>query len=428
MMLTVISSIFLLMILIGVPVAFGMGLAGASWILFFENLEPGVIAWRMYFSMGSFPLLSIPLFIMMGYLADRAGMLPDMVRWLQLILGRTRGGMAYLNVASSMLFAGISGTAVSDVASLGRVEIQLMTRAGYPLIYSAALTAATSIVGPIIPPSIPMVIYALSVGNVSIGGLFLAGAVPGFLLGGGFLAMSWLKARGGNYGVLVDRPSPGEIVRQTLRATPILMLPVVIVGGIVSGIFTVTESAAIGVSCTMLLGFLWTRRLTLRSLYDATVYSAVISSVVGMLLGAGAIVSWILTLNRLTNALADYVTSVSAKPTVFLVMVAVLLFLLGMVMDPIPIIITLAPLLAPIARQYGIDELHFGLVFVLSSLIGVVTPPVGIILFMTASIADISLEALSVALIPFVAWMVAVGALIVLFPGLALWLPRLVGF
>jgi tripartite ATP-independent transporter DctM subunit len=176
-MLTFMALVILVTMVIGVPVAFGMGLAGASWILFFERSDPGLVAQRLYFSMDSFPLVSIPLFIMMGFLADRAGMLPEMVRWLQLLLGRMRGGMAYVNVVGSMLFAGISGTAVSDVASLGRAEIHMMTRAGYPVTYSAALTAATSIVGPIIPPSVPMIIYALAASNVSIGGLFMAGAL-----------------------------------------------------------------------------------------------------------------------------------------------------------------------------------------------------------------------------------------------------------
>ena len=178
MMLAVIGVIFLATIVIGVPIAFGMGLAGSTWILFFEGIEPAILMRRFYASLNSFPLLAIPLFIMLGILADRAGFLPRLVVWLQMILGRLRGGMAYINVVSAMLFAGISGTAVSDIASLGRTLIQLMTRAGYPLTYSAGLTSATSIIGPIIPPSVPMIIYALAVGNVSVGALFAGGAIP----------------------------------------------------------------------------------------------------------------------------------------------------------------------------------------------------------------------------------------------------------
>jgi tripartite ATP-independent transporter DctM subunit len=428
MMLTVISVIFFGTILIGVPVAFGMGLAGASWILFFEGIEPAILARRFYHALGSFPLLAIPLFIMLGVLADRTRMLPQMVVWLQMLLGRTRGGMAYINVVAAMLFAGISGTAVSDIASLGRLLIQLMTRAGYPLGYSAALTAATSIIGPIIPPSVAMIIYALAVGNVSIGAMFAGGAVPGLLFGAGFLAMAWYTTRRGKYGLLLEWPPLREIARQTVRVVPILVLPVIIIGGILSGVFTVTESAAVGVAYTVVVGFLLRPRLRLKDIYDATIYSAVISSVAGMLLGAGAILSWILTFNRATQHLADFLVSLTSNPDAFMLLIVLALLILGMLMDPVPIMIALAPLLAPIARQYGINELQFGLVFVVTCLIGLVTPPVGVILFMTSSISGVKLEAISLAVFPFVVWMIAVVGLMILFPQITLWLPKLLGF
>jgi tripartite ATP-independent transporter DctM subunit len=428
MMLTVLSSIFVVSILIGVPIAFGIGLAGVVWILFFEGLDASIFARRMYTALSSFPLLAIPLFIMLGFLADRCGMLPELVRWLQLLLGRLKGGMAYINVSSSMAFAGVSGTAVSDVASLGRIMIEIMKTAGYPVPYSAALTAASSIVGPIIPPSVAMVIYALAAGNISIAGLFLAGAVPGIIIGCGLLAISWYKARSGVYGTLVDRPHLGEILRQTIRVMPLLMLPVIIVGGIVSGVFTVTESAAIGVMYTIFIGFALTRKLRLRDLYDATIYGAVVSSVLGMLIGAGAIVAWILTRNQVTQQLADFLIGVTGDPIVFMIIFSIALLLLGMVMDATAITIALAPLLAPIARIYGIDDLQFGLLFVLCTMVGLITPPVGIILAITASLAHISLESISRHILPFVAWTVVVILLIIFVPQLTLWLPRSFGF
>jgi len=428
MMTIVIGGIFFATIVIGVPIAFGMGLAGSTWILFFQGIEPTILVRRFYFSLNSFPLLAIPLFIMLGILADRARMLPHLVVWLQMILGRLRGGMAYINVVSAMLFAGISGTAVSDIASLGRTLIQLMTRAGYPLTYSAALTSATSIIGPIIPPSVAMIIYALAVGNVSVGAMFAGGAIPGVLFGGGFLAMAWFKTRRGNYGVVQAWPAPVDFLRQTVRVIPLLMLPVIIVGGIFSGVFTVTESAAVGVAYTMLVGFLSKPRLGLRDLYDATLYSAVISAVAGMLLGAGAIVSWIFTFNQVTQSLADGLTAMALAPSAFMLAVVVALLILGMLMDAVPIIIALAPLLAPIAAHYGISDIQFGLVFVVTCMIGLVTPPVGIVLFMTSSLTGIKLEPLSLAVLPFVVWMAIVVVLMVFFPALTLWLPRLVGF
>jgi tripartite ATP-independent transporter DctM subunit len=428
-MLLVIGLIFFATIVIGVPIAFGMGLAGASWIIFFEGMEPTILVRRFYYALNAFPLLAIPLFIMLGMLADRARMLPHLVVWLQMLLGRLRGGMAYINVVSAMLFAGISGTAVSDIASLGRILIKLMTRARYPVTYSAALTAATSIIGPIIPPSVAMIIYALAVGNVSVGAMFAGGAIPGVLFGVGFLVMAWFSTRRGGYGVVQAWPSGRELLRQTVRVIPLLVLPVIIIGGIFSGVFTVTESAACGVAYTILIGFTLSRpRLRWKDIYDATLYSAVISSVAGMLLGAGAIVSWILTFNRVTQTLADTLVALSVSPTVFMLIVVGVLLVLGMLMDAVPIMVALAPLLAPIAKQYGIDDLQFGLVFVVTCMIGLVTPPVGIVLFMTSSIANVKLEPLSFAVFPFVVWMTIVVVLMVFVPSLTLWLPRAVGF
>jgi tripartite ATP-independent transporter DctM subunit len=327
-----------------------------------------------------------------------------------------------------MLFAGISGTAVSDIASLGRILIQLMTRAGYPVAYSAALTAATSIIGPIIPPSVAMIIYALATGTVSVGALFAGAAIPGVLFGIGFMAMAWRTTGKKGYGVVFDRPPPRVIARQTLRVVPLLVLPVIIVGGIFSGVFTVTESAAVGVAYTIVIGLFASPRLRLRDLYDAILYSAVISSVAGMLLGVGAIVSWILTYNRITQTLADFLIGLTSDPSVFMALVVLVLLFLGMLMDAVPIMVALAPLLAPIAKQYGVPDVQFGLVFVITCLIGLVTPPVGVILFMTSSIANISLEKISATVFPFVLWMVAVVILIVLIPPLTLWLPALLGF
>ena len=216
-------------------------------------------------------------------------------------------------------------------------------------------------------------------------------------------------------------------MRQTLRVLPLIALPVIIAGGIFSGVFTVTESAAVGVAYTAIVGLCSKPRLRWKDVYDATMYSAVVSAVAGMLLGAGAIVSWILTYNRVTQDLADLLLSLSVGPIGYMLIVVVVLLILGMLMDAVPIMIALAPLLAPIAKQYGISDMHFGLVFVVTCLIGLVTPPVGIILFMTSSITGVKLEPLSLAVFPFVVWMTFVVILMVFFPPLTLWLPKLIG-
>lgn len=427
-MLIFIGLVFLATLLIGMPVAFGMGLAASTWILFFEGIEPTILARRFYHSLGSFPLLAIPLFIMIGVLADRTRMTSKLVLWLQMIFGRMRGGMAYINVVASALFSGVSGTAVSDIASMGRVEIQMMVRAGYPPSYAAALTAATSILGPIIPPSVAMIIYALAVGNVSIGALFIAGVIPGVLISLGFIAMAWLTTRRGHYGVLLAPPGMRDLLLQTVRVLPLLVLPLIIIVGIRGGAFTITESAAIGVVYMVVFGFLTTPRLKLRDLYDATIYSAVISAVAGMLLGTGAILAWIFTFNHVTQTLADALLAVTGSGVVFLGLVTIALLVLGTAMDAVPIIVALAPLLAPIARKYGIPDVQFALVFVVTCAIGLVTPPVGICLFMVSGMANISVERLSVAVLPFVICMIAVVGMMIVFPWMTLWLPRVLGF
>jgi tripartite ATP-independent transporter DctM subunit len=427
-MVAVLLGVLLLTLLLGVPIAFGMGLAAALWIVFVEGLEPSILVRRMYGIMSTFPLLSIPLFTMIGALAERCGLLPELVKWLQMLLGRLRGGMAYINVANSMVMGGVSGTAVSDVASLGRIEIQVMKRAGYPASYAAALTASTAVIAPIIPPSVAMIIYALAAGGVSIGGLFMAGIVPGLIMGLGLWVMAWFKSRRANFGHRLDRPEARVILHQTFKVLPFLVLPVIIVGGIISGIFTVTESAAVGVTYVLLIGFFVTRSLSLKDVYETVLYSSVISSVVGLLLGTGAILSWILTRNRVTQELADFLATVTTDPTLFMVIVAVALLCLGMIMDVTAMMIALAPLLVPIARQYGIPDLQFGVVFVLSCMIGMITPPVGILLFMTASLAEISLEDVYLAILPFVLASFVLVALLILFPPLTLWVPSLFGF
>lgn len=426
-MMLVIGIIFLLALVVGVPIAFGMGLAGATGILFVAGLDPSLLVRRMYGILSSFPLLAIPLFSMIGLLADRCGLLPELVKWLQMLLGRMKGGMAYINVAASLLMGGVSGTAVSDVAALGRLEIQMMTRAGYSVPFSAALTASTAVIAPIVPPSVAMVIFGLAAGGISIGDLFMAGLIPGLVMALGMAAMAYFKSRNLDPVHFVDRPSLSVLTVQTLRILPFVLLPVIIVGGIIGGVFTVTESAAVGVVYTLLIGFVVTRTLSFRDVYDAVIYSSIISSVVGMLMGAGAIVSWIMTRNQVTLHLADYLTSLTADPTVFMMLAAVGLIALGTIMDATALIVALAPLLVPIARKYGIDDLQFGLVFTMSCMIGMITPPVGILLFMTASIADISLEHVYKAILPFVLAGLVMVALLVLFPPLTLWVPSLLG-
>jgi len=421
-------GVFFVCVFIGVPIAFAMGISGAIWIVFFVGLAPTVLARIAYNALASFPLVSIPLFIMIGHLANRCGMLPDLVRWLQLVFGWLRGGRAYISVVGSMFFGGISGTAVSDIATIGRLEIQMLTESGYPLPYSAALVATCAILAPMLPPSVAMVIYAFAVGNVSVGGLFMAGLVPGILLGIGLIIMSWYKAKTKLYGTVTEFPKLSELLPLTIKLIPLATLPVIIVGGIISGITTPTESAAIGVVYTIFIGFALTRKLRLRDIYDAILYSCSITSVLGMLVAAGAISSWIATRNQITQRLADFMMSMTTDPTLYLMVVAAGLLLLGVVMEATPLTIALAPILAPIARHYGVADLQFGVVFVVCTMIGLITPPAGIVLALTATVADTPVETISRQIWPFIACSVIVVILCIFFPAISLWLPHKLGF
>jgi tripartite ATP-independent transporter DctM subunit len=426
-MLAALSAAFFACLVIGVPVAFALGVSGSLYIVYAEGLSVELLSRRMFYALNSFPLLAIPLFIVIGDLAERGGMLPRLVAWLRMVLGWTRGGIAYLNVLASLIFAGVSGTAVSDVASMGRVEIQMMRRAGYDLEFSAALTAASAVMGPIIPPSVAMVIYALAAGNISIAGLFLAGVIPGALMAVGMLAICWVKTRSGSFQTQ-PLPPVGTLVRETVRVLPLLLLPVIIIGGVTGGVFTVTESAAIGTAYVIFIGFVVTRELSIRDLYKSIVYSAEMSAVLGLLMGTGAIIAWILTRNQAAAELTSFLGHYSQDPTAFLLLTVVVLFVLGLFMDATAVIIALAPLLAPVALGFGVDPLHFGLVFILTVMIGMITPPVGIVLFITSAVGEVKFERLSRAIIPFVIAELIVVLLAVFVPAISTWLPRVAGF
>jgi tripartite ATP-independent transporter DctM subunit len=427
-MLAVIGSIFFLTLLIGAPIAICLGLAGAVYAVFWLGLPPSLLVRRMYYVLDSFPLLAVPLFIMLGHLSERAGLIPRLIEWLQLLIGWMRGGMAYVNVIATMIFSGISGTAVADVASLGRIMITMMRKTGYDHAFSCALTAANSIMGPIIPPSVAFIIYALAVGNVSIAAMFLAGAIPGIVMGLSLLAYSWYRTRGTPVAPDVRMPRPRQVVVSTFGVLPILVLPFIILAGVVGGLVTVTESAAIGVAYVVFYGFAVSRELKLRDIYDSLVYAATTSSILGMLMGAGAIVAWLMTRNQATAQLTAFVVSISSDPIVYMLIVFVVLTIIGCVMDATAVIIALAPLMAPVAMQLGIPDVQFGLVFCMTVLVGMITPPVGLVLFLTCSIGNITFNRLARAIIPFCLIESVVILAAIMIPGVTLWLPHAFGF
>ena len=327
-----------------------------------------------------------------------------------------------------MFFAGITGSAVADAAGLGRMEIGMMTEAGYDADYSAALTAATATIGPIIPPSIPMVIYAVAAGNVSIAGLFLSGAVPGVLIGAGMMIYNHFVAIRKNYPRRETPIGVREFVRAVISAVWVLVMPAIIFGGILSGIFTPTEAAAVAVGYAFLVGIFVTRELDFKGLVQALLRAGVSTGVVLFIVATANIFSWVLATQQIPQLVASYFLSISDNPLVFLLLVNVFLLFVGCFMDTTAALIILVPIFAPIASQFGIHPLHFGLVFSLNLIIGLATPPVGLCLFIVCGIAGISLERVSKAIWPLILIEIGVLLLVTYVPAIPMVLPKLFGY
>lgn len=424
----ILTVIFALAALIGVPLSFALGLAGVGYMLGKEPLAFMAAARRMYTALDAFPYLAVPLFIWAAMIMEYAGLLPRLVRFLICLVGNVRGGLAHVNVLASMVFAGVSGTASSDVAGMGRLEIQMMKEGGYGLPFSAAVTAASAIAGPIIPPSVSMVIYALAAGGtVSIGGLFLSGVIPGILLGIGLMAISYVVCRRRGIGKVTRPVSLREIGVTFVETFPVLLMPVIIIGGIVGGVFTVTEAAAVGVVYSIIVGFSYTRELTPSRLQTSLVDAAAMTGSVAMLIACGSVVSWILTVQQVPATVAAWLIGFSADPTVFMLVVFAFLVLLGCVMDATASTVMLAPILAPAAVAMGISPLQFGLVFVMTLMVGLLTPPVGMILFLTSTVSRVPVGALVRELWPFIVWEFLVVLLAIFIEPITLWLPHRFG-
>ena len=422
---------FSVAVLIGTPIAFAIGLAASVYIIWVEGLAPGVVVRTMFYSLDVSVFLAIPLFMMMGVLCEKSGLMEDVVKWLELLVGRLKGGIAYVNVLASMLFGGVSGSSVADIASMGAIEAKLMRTAGYDPAFSAGLTASSAVIGIIVPPSIGMIIYALAVGNISIGGLFLAGVVPGIVLALVLIGHSAMHVRR-HKSIQIREEKPAgvfleELVFRTKRSLGFLVLPVFVLGSLVLGIATLQESAAIGALYILLYGVFVTRQVGLRTIFEALVWTAKMTSVVAMLVSTGALLGWILTRNDVTSTVANYMTGISNDPIFFLVIAAGVLFVLGTLMDPVAMTIALAPLLAPVAQAYGISPFQFALVFILTVQIGMITPPIGTLIMLAALTHEVSYTRLCWTIWPFVLSEVLVIMALIFFPALTTSIPRLFG-
>jgi tripartite ATP-independent transporter DctM subunit len=407
---------------LGPPIWLTMALAATAFI-FLQQVDPIIIAQQQVSAANSFTFVAAPLFILMGHVMNNAGVTHRIFDFATAMVGWMRGGLCHANVVASMIFAGMSGSAVAEAGGLGTVEIRAMRDANYPLDMAAGLTAAAATIGPIIPPSLPMVVYGAAA-EVSVGKLFMAGVVPGVLMGLALMVLSSFMAR--KLGLPKGSfPTLEELGRKFRAAFWALMTPVVLLAGMLSGVFTPTEAAAVATLYALILGLFVYRSFSLARLPRLILDTAETTGVVMALVMSAKLLGWALAISRIPQIAGQALTTLSANPLVYLLIVNALLLLVGCFMEGIAAMLILIPILVPVAMKLGIDPVHFGLVFVLNLMIGTVTPPVGVVLYVVSNIARISFERMSRAIVPFLIPLFVVLAASTLWPPLTTWLPQL---
>ena len=421
-------SLFFGTLAIGVPVAFALGAIAVGYLLITGDASLSIIATVMFGGMDSFPLLAIPFFVMAGDLATRSGVLPKLTDFASSLFGPVRGGLAHVNVASSMLFGGVTGVAVADTAAVGATMIPAMVKDGYPRGFAAAITAASSVMGAVIPPSVAMllIIYIMG-GGLSVTRLFLYGAVPGLLIGVGMMVYVLAISRYRAFPRGNDTFSLQHIWKSCIVALPGLGLPVIVLGGILGGHFTPTEAGAIAVCYASILAIAY-RTVSPAGFAASLLNSAKTSALVYFLLGVAKLVAWILVLNLVPQKIGQALEPVISSKEMFLIAVVAVFLVLGFVMEGVASMIMLVPIVAPMARLFGVDGYHLALVIVMTVQIALVTPPLAIGLYLVCPMAGCSVREVSLEVLPFIGVILVVILSVVFFPQIASWLPVALGY
>ncbi|MGR3455962.1 TRAP transporter large permease [Pseudooceanicola sp.] len=420
-------ALFVLLAL-GLPVAFAMAISVFLAISFGSTYPHLVVVKEMFSGLDSFPLLAVPFFILASEIMTGGAVTLAILRLAQSLVGHMRGGLGHANVISSAMFAGISGSALADAAGPGTMMIRMMEKGGYDRTYAGALTIASAVVGPIIPPSITMIIYAMQDQQVSVGSLFMAGVLPGLLITLLVLMANARVSHRRNYASGAPMPPLAEIGRIALYAVPALFLILLIVGGIRFGIFTPTEASVIAVFYALLVGMFVYRSLRLRDLPGIVLRAALTSGAVLLILGAARAFAWVLIIEGVPQFLAETIIGWDLSPIVFLLAVNVLLLAFGLFMDPLPGVMILVPILAPISFALGIDPNHFAIIVIVNLTLGLTTPPVGSLIFVVSSTVGLKPSSLIREMPPFFIALAAALLLITFVPVLSTWLPNVSGF
>ena len=417
-----ILAVWFVALLMGVPLFASMGIASFAFV-WLAGIPAGIIPQKLAQAANSFPLLAAPLFVLMGNIMNSAGITDRIFGFATACVGWLRGGLCHANILASVIFAGMSGSAVADAGGVGTLEIKAMRDEGYDAETAAAITSASATIGPIIPPSLPMVVYGVSA-DVSIGGLVLGGVIPGLMMAVALMAMVVAVAKRRGY---APHPFPGlgALWEAYKRAHWALMTPVILFGGMMSGLFTPTEAAAVATVYALVLGLFIYRDFRLRDLPRLIVDTVETTGVVLALVMCAAALAWGLSLSRIPQTVGPQIVALVGNPLMFLLAVNLLLLVVGCFMEALAAMLILIPILAPAAAQFGIDPVQFGVIFVLNLMIGTITPPVGVVLFITSRIAGISFEAMCRAILPWLIPLLAVLAAITLWPPLTTFLPKL---
>jgi tripartite ATP-independent transporter DctM subunit len=421
----IMAFLFIVVLLAGVPVF--IALAGSSWIYthFIAELPDFVILHRMAGGIDSFPLLAVPFFILAGNLMNSAGITNRIYDFAVASAGWMRGGLAQVNIVGSVIFAGMSGTAIADAAGLGTIEIKAMKDHGYSTEFAVGVTAASSTLGPIIPPSLPFVIYGM-MGNVSIGALFLGGVIPGVVMTAFMMGYVYYCARKYNMGR--DQAFRLRVLGMTfIAAFPALLTPAIIVGGMTFGWFTPTEAAIAACAWAMMLGIFLYKSLSLKQFYKVTMDTIETTAGVLLIVGAASLFGWVLTTTRVTEYTTEALLALTDNRYIILLLANLVLLVVGCFLEPIASISILVPVLLPVILKVGIDPVHFGVVMTLNLMIGLLHPPLGMVLFVLSRIAKLSIERTTMAILPWLLPLLMSLLAITMIPELTLWLPRLAG-
>ena len=412
----------ILLIAIGVPVAVALGLTATGFYILSGDFHIlAMLPQRMFSATTAFTLLAIPFFILAGNLMNTGGITERIFRFANACVGHIRGGLGQVNVVASLIFSGMSGAAVADAAGLGQVELKAMEDRGYDPEFSAAITAASSTIGPVFPPSIPFVLYS-SITGVSVAKLFLAGVVPGLLMAGALMLAVWFVSWRTNMARSTRAPMR-ELFAAFTDSVLSLMTPVIIIGGIFSGIFTPTEAGVAACAYALVLSMFVYRELTLRELPGILWVSLVHTIRVMFVIAAAGFFGWLLVHQRVPNALIDALLGLSSSPTLILAIVVLILLILGMFLEGIAVIVLTVPLFLPVMLKIGVDPVQFGVIMIMCSMVGLLTPPVGMVLFAVSSISGLSVGRLSRALWPYLIGLMAVLLLVTYWPAVSTWLP-----